>query len=189
MAVHPQLKNYRFGFRTLEENAAHLVEGVDDEVLLTSPDEGTWSVAQIFDHLNATGKPLLNALQDAIRAGQEKGPYGNPPFEYGIVSRWFIRAMRPSSTWSLPAPPVLQPAKSAQIDPFETLYIFRGLQNQFADCVSEAEGLDLRRIRVPSPSVPIFRVSMGAWFEATIAHEQRHLDQAREVLSAVSVTG
>ena len=183
-----QLAAYRSDFQALKEDAARLVADVDDSTLLTSPTEGAWSVVQIFDHLNTTGRPLLNALEAAIQDAQETGPYGEPPFEYGVVSRWFIHAMQPSSGWVLPAPPSLQPEPSATLSPSAPLQDFRDLQDQFADCVTSAEGLDLRRIRIPSPALPFFRFSLGAWFEATIAHERRHFEQARRCLSTLDST-
>jgi hypothetical protein len=112
-----QLAAYRSDFQALKEDATRLVADVDDSTLLTSPTEGAWSVVQIFDNLNTTGRPLLNALEAAIQDAQETGPYGEPPFEYGVVSRWFIHAMQPSSGWVLPAPPSLQPEPSATLSP------------------------------------------------------------------------
>lgn len=62
-----QLEDYRSGFQALKEDAARLAADVDDSMLLTPPTEGTWSVAQIFGHLNTAGRPLLNALEDTIQ--------------------------------------------------------------------------------------------------------------------------
>lgn len=182
--MHSQLEEYQSDFRTIKTEATRLVEELDEETLRTPPDDDTWSVAQVFDHLNTTVWPLLNELENAIQTGQDNGPYGTPPFEYGVVSRWFIRSMKPSS-WALPAPSVLQPEESNTLYPHETIEEFRGLQDQFANCVESAEGLDLRRIRVGSPVFPLLRISIGAWFEATIAHERRHLAQIRNLLPLV----
>jgi hypothetical protein len=90
--------------------------------------------------------------------------------------------MKPSSDWTFTAPSVFEPDTPETLYPRETVEEFRGLQDQFASCVGQAEGLDLRRIRVASPAVPLLRISLGAWFEATIAHEERHLRQAERVL-------
>lgn len=62
---------------------------------------------------------------------------------------------------------------------------FLALQDELAEHVNEAEGIDLRRLRLSSPAIPLLRISLGAWFEATLAHERRHLSQARRVLSTV----
>lgn len=180
--MHPQLDEYRSGFRSLKDEATTLVADVDADTLRRPPDAETWSVVQLFDHMNTAGWLLLHSIEDAIRTAQRKGPHGEPPFEYGFVSRWFVRSMRPSSGWTFTAPSVFEPDPPHTLHPNEVVEEFRGLQDQFADCVTAAEGLDLRRIRVPSPAVPLLRISMGAWFESTLAHEERHLAHAREVL-------
>jgi len=180
--MHTQLDEYQSRFHALKEEATTLVEGVEEDLLLARPDAETWSVAQIFDHVNTAGWLLLNPLEEAVQSGHERERYGEPPFQYGFVSRWFVRSMKPSSGWTFTAPSVFEPDTPETLYPRETVEEFRGLQDQFAGCVGQAEGLDLRRIRVSSPAVPLLRISLGAWFEATLAHEERHLRQAERVL-------
>lgn len=180
--MHPQLEAYRTGFHDLKTEATALIGEADDARLATPPDAETWAVVQLFDHMNTAGWLLLHELEDAIQAGRRDGPFGEPPFEYGFVSRWFVRSVEPSSGWSFTAPSVFEPDAPSMLHPDEVTEEFRGLQDQFADCVAAADGLDLRRIRVSSPAVPLLRISLGAWFEATLAHERRHLAQARAVL-------
>jgi hypothetical protein len=183
--MHPQLDAYQSGFRALKDEATALVADVDADTLRRPPGAETWSVAQILDHVNTAGWLLLKDLETAIEKGKAEGPYGEPPFRYGIVSRWFVRSMQPSSGWTFTAPSVFEPDTADTLYPDEGVEEFRGLQDQFAGCVAEANGLNLRRIRVASPAVPLLRISLGAWFEATLAHERRHLEQAREVLQTL----
>ena len=184
--MHAQLEDYQSTFRSLKDEATTLVAGVEAERLQHPPDGETWSVAQIFNHMNTAGWLLLNTLEDAIEQAREEGPYGEPPFRYGFVSRWFVRSMKPSSGWTFTAPSIFEPEASETLYPDEAVEEFRALQDQFANCVASAEGLDLRRLRVGSPAVPLLRISVGAWFEATVAHERRHLEQARTVLEALT---
>ena len=48
--------------------------------------------------------------------------------------------------------------------------------------LNSANGLDLERIRVRSPAVPLIKLSLGAAFEIQAAHERRHLLQAEQLL-------
>lgn len=185
--MHEQLERYRSEFLSLKEEATALATRVDEDVLRRPPDSDAWSVAQIFDHMNTAGWLLLNSLEQAIQDAREDGPYGDPPFRYGFISRWFVRSMEPSSGWTFTAPSVFEPERAGTLYPGETMEEFRALQDQFAACVVDADGLDLRRLRVSSPAVPLLRISVGAWFEATVAHERRHLKQARDVLRAHGV--
>lgn len=186
--MHSQLEGYRTGFIRLKETATTLTEGLEEDALSAQPDPETWSVTQVFDHLNTAGWLLLRPLEDAIQSGQDNGPYGSPPFRYGFISRWFIRSMQPSSGWTFPAPSVFEPDAPEALHPQETIDEFCALQEHFADCVTAAKGLDLRRIRVASPALPLLRISLGAWFESTLAHEERHLEQARRILHTLEAT-
>lgn len=183
--MHPQLDRYRSGFIDLKDEATRLVADANADTLSVRPDPETWSAVQCLDHLNTAGWLLLRSMEDAIQQGQAEGPYGDPPFEYGFFSRWFVHSMKPSSGWTFSAPSVFEPDAPNTLYPGEVIDEFAALQDQFSACVVEAEGLDLRGIRVPSPAVPLLRISLGAWFEATLAHEQRHLTQARRTLNAV----
>ena len=183
--MHPQLDGYHAGFTDLKEDATSLVDDVDADALTARPDSERWSAIQCIDHLNTAGWLLLRSMEDAIQGGRAEGPYGEPPFQYGFVSRWFVRSMEPSSSWTFTAPSVYEPDPPNTLYPNEAMDEFLALQDQFSACVVDAEGLDLRRIRLPSPAVPLLRISLGAWFEATLAHERRHLTQARRTLNTV----
>lgn len=186
--MHPQLDDYRTGFADLKEDATSLFNDVDSDVLTARPDPEQWSAVQCIDHLNTAGWLLLRSMEAAIQTGQAEGPYGEPPFKYGFVSRWFVQVLEPSSGWSFDAPPLFEPDDPNTLYPDEVVGEFLALQDQFSACVVDAEGLDLRRIRLPSPVVPLLRISLGAWFEASLAHEHRHLAQARRTLNTVRAT-
>lgn len=183
--MHAQLEDYRSGFIALKDDATRLVDDVEADLLARRPDPETWAVVQVFDHVNTAGWLLLNPMEDAIQTGRAEGPYGEPPFQYGMISRWFVRSMQPSSGWTFTAPSVFEPDDEQTLRPGEVVEEFRALQDQFAACVAHAEGLDLRRIRIPSPAVPLLYISLGAWFEASVAHQRRHLEQARQILAAL----
>jgi len=50
-----QLANYRQGFLDRKAEAQALCDGVDEARLAVVPDDESWSVAQIFDHMNTVG--------------------------------------------------------------------------------------------------------------------------------------
>lgn len=183
--MHPQLDGYRSGFADLKDEAMALVSDVDAETLRAQPAPERWSTVQCIDHLNMAGWLLLQSMERVIQQGQAEGPYGEPPFEYGFVSRWFVRVLKPSSDWTFDAPSLFEPDAPNTLYPGEITDAFMALQDQFSECVVNAEGLNLRSIRLSSPAIPLLRISLGAWFEATLAHERRHLGQARRILNSV----
>ncbi|PEN14315.1 hypothetical protein CRI94_04560 [Longibacter salinarum] len=180
----PQIERYLQGFRDIKSNAEALVHGTDDEILNTPPAPDAWSAIQCFDHLNTAGWLLLARMERSINDAEENGPYGEGPFEYGFVSRMMIRLMQPSSRLSIPAPASYAPDAHNTLEPHAVTTEFLQLQDDLIHCCERSTGLDLRNVRVASPAVPIVSISLGAWYEATIAHEERHLAQARNAVRA-----
>jgi hypothetical protein len=179
--MHSQLTEYETGFRDVQDETVALTDGIDADRLRASPGPDRWSVVQIYDHMNTSGKLLLGELETAVETGHDNETYGEPPFEYGFMSRWWISLLQPSG-WDLPPPSETEPPASETLAPDAVIDEFCTLQDRFRDCVRAAEGLDLRRIRLGSPALPLVRFSLGAWFEAHLGHEQRHLAQARRTL-------
>jgi hypothetical protein len=185
LLMHSQLDDYQSGFIDFKDEATTLVADVDRSLLKAQPDPDTWSAVQCIDHLNTAGWLLLRSMEKNIQRARAEGPHGNPPFDYGFVSRWFVHVMEPSSGWTFDAPSLFEPDAPNTLYPNEVVDEFLALQGEFAECVETTEGLDLRRLRLSSPAIPLLRVSLGAWFEATLAHQRRHLNQARRVLRTV----
>jgi hypothetical protein len=57
------------------------------------------------------------------------------------------------------------------------------------DRVRRSSGLDLGRIKFRSPLIPLLRLSLGTWFQFLLAHERRHLWQARQVRQELRFPG
>lgn len=180
-----QIDEYANRFREIKTDAEALINNTDDSTLRTPPAPGEWSAVQCLDHLNTAGWLLLARIERQINDAQENGPYGEEPFQYGFVSRMFIRLMNPESRLSIPAPPSYEPEMKDTLEPHAVATEFLQLQDDLLGCIERSRGLDLRRVRVPSPALPIVSLSLGAWYEATIAHEKRHLTQARNAVARV----
>lgn len=180
-----QLEEYARDFKALKSEAETLVADAGEAELNQAPASGAWTAVQCLAHLNTAGWLLLARMERQIDEARENGPYGDPPFTYGFVSRTFVRMMQPDSTLSIPSPPSYKPDPPYTLTSGAVTEEFLQLQDDLLACVEQSEGLDLRRVRVPSPALPILSISLGAWYEATIAHERRHLAQARRAVEAV----
>lgn len=176
------LHRYREAFREMGAEATALTTSLTEEQFNWKPAPDRWSVGQCIDHLNTAGYALIPRLETALRTGREKGLTGAPPFRYGFVSRWFVRFNEPSSGYKMKTFKAYEPTTGRRLEKEKTVRRFVDLQEQLAAKVEEAEGLDLRKIRAPSPVSRWLRLSVGAWFEGTLAHEKRHVAQARAVM-------
>ena len=179
-----ELAAYRDRFAEIRDEAAALIDECSADTFNAAPDPGRWSVGQCFEHLIKAGDPLAYAIDEALTKAETQGPYGDSPFAYGLVSRLFIWSLQPDAPISMPAPGSYTP-DDKPLDPAAVRASFVDLQDRFIHCIERAPGLDIARIKVGSPAMSWFRLPVGAWFAATAAHEQRHLQQAERALNAV----
>ncbi len=169
-------------FSSLKEQARQLSADMSSEQFLWKPDEQKWSVGECLDHLNALGCKLLPAIRQAIDRGHRNGIVAEPPFTYGFLSRAFVRGNEPSSRWKMKTFRIYKPDTAVNLEKDPVVAVFMQLQDDFIEQIKRSDGLDLRRIRVASPAIRMLRLSLGAWFSATVAHEKRHLKQAHRVM-------
>lgn len=167
---------YARTFRDALADAEALAGPLTPEQFNWKPSGSAWSVAECLEHLNQIAAQYLPKLEAAVRAG---GPGGTPPFRYGFLGRRFVAAMQPGSTRTKTFD-AITPAAS-HYDAEAVLKAFRAHTARFVHVCKEADGLDLRRIRLASPLLPVLRLQLGAYLEALATHELRHLDQARRV--------
>jgi hypothetical protein len=172
---------YAQGFEALKEEAHVLVNSLDEAAFNWRHDPESWSVAECLDHLNTAGTLMLPKLDKALEKGRNKDLVGQPPFNYGWLGRWWISIMQPSSRRRFKVPRVFEPS-SSDLECREVLSTFLYLQDQLIARVEASKGLDLRSVKAASAAFSLLRLPIGAWFESTIAHEQRHLAQARRVM-------
>ena len=179
----PELEVFREEFDAISGDADALLATLSDIQFYWSPDPGTWSVAQCLEHLNVTARSYLPMLDESIASAKRWGVYGTGPFHYRWFSRYFVKTMEPPVRRRFKAPAVFQPSPQSapQRKRTEIEAGFRGYQVQFVDRLRQANGVDLAKARVQSPANRWIRLDLGAAFLLMIAHERRHLWQARRL--------
>ena len=178
-ALTPELEERRRDYQAAAAEARERFGGLTEAQLAWRPEPGRWSVAECLDHLHVTGEEVLARVEAAIARGWAQGKTGVPPFRYGWLGPWFVRANAPSGR-PVPTPRVFRPREGRP--PVGALDDFLALQDELSAALERADGLDLARVRARSPVTPLLRIGIGSWFEVVAVHQQRHLAQARAVL-------
>lgn len=178
-ALVPELEARRRDYRAAAAEARERFGGLTQAQLAWRPEPGRWSVAECLDHLHVTGEEVLARVGQAAERGWARGTTGSPPFRYGWLGRWFVRANAPAGR-RVSAPKVFRPR--AGRPPVGALDDFLALQDELAAALERADGLDLARVRARSPVTPLLRIGIGSWFAVVAVHQARHLAQARAVL-------
>jgi hypothetical protein len=180
----PELEEYRAGFRWARSEIRHIIGSTDPETFNARPSGKSWSAAECVEHLSATGRELLPAFHDGIQRAREKGWLAHGPFEYGWFERWFARQ---SGADELPPrrrfkAPKLYAPEHRRYDMEGAVEGFLEIQDRYIETVQLASGVDLARIKIGSPAMPLLRLSLGMWLNSMVGHQKRHLWQAREAI-------
>ena len=178
----PEIEEFRQQFERLAADADALAASLTDEQFSWQPAPHIWSVAHCLDHLNATARTYLPALDDGIADAIRRGLYSPGPFVYNWLGRAWVWYMEPPPRVRTKAPKAFQPTVSRPRK--EIMAAFGAYHAQYLDRLRRASGLHLARARVASPIVKWLRLPLGSAFALMVAHERRHLEQARRVISA-----
>ncbi|MBM3779949.1 MAG: DinB family protein [Acidimicrobiia bacterium] len=178
----PELEAFRQEFGRLSAEVEALAGALSDEQFNWRPAPERWSVAQCIEHLNATARAYQPMLDDGISEAIRRGLYGSGPFRYSLIGRLFVRSLEPPAKRRFRAPPPFQPPPERARS--QSVPAFKAYQTQYVDRLRQANGLDLARARVRSPVAAWLRLPLGSAFLAMLAHERRHLWQARQVIES-----
>jgi DinB superfamily len=178
--VNAQLEQYRNEFESIIEDAAQLVKGLTEEEFNWRPAAGAWSIEECLAHLTMVGTIEADLVERAIEQGRSNGLTGSRKFELSAIERLILRETEPPNRHSMRAPKRFEPVHNQP--PTGIMPTFMHVQRRFLLLIERADGLDLRRVKVPTPITRFLRLSLGATFAQVAAHERRHLAQARRVL-------
>jgi hypothetical protein len=179
LALAREVDDLRRQFEQISADADALVTPLSDHQFNWRPASEAWSVAECVEHLNVTARMYLPKLDEAIADAISRGRYGEGPFRYSWLGRWFVRIQEPPAKIRVRAPKAFQPGPTRSRS--EIMAAFRAYQVQYIDRLRQANGLDLARAYVSSPAGAWIRFSLGSGFDLMAAHERRHLWQARNV--------
>jgi DinB family protein len=178
----PEIEEFRLQFEQISSDAMALCSPLSDEQFLWRPSADGWSIAECLEHLNATARVYLGMLDEGIADAIRRGVYAEGPFVYNWFGRLYVRFNEPPVRWRRHAHPSVYPGASRPRR--EILAAFRAYQVQYIDRLRQANGIDLARAHVRSPSIAWLRIPLGSGFAVMTAHERRHLWQARKITGA-----
>ena len=176
----PEIDQFRNQFEQLSADADALTAPLTDEQFTWRPGVDAWSIAECLDHLNATARVYLTALDEGISDAIRRGVYGEGPYKYNWLGRLSVQFS--DTRLRLKAPDDVKPGAGRTRR--EILAAFRAYQVQYVDRLRQANGIDLARASVRMPASSWIRIPLGSGFAVIIAHARRHLLQAKRVMEA-----
>ena len=176
----------------LQEDVKHIIAAAEhlqtaDPVKLNyCPAEGSWSVAQVLEHLNAYNRYYLPAIEKSmIHISKDTSAWFVP----GFWGNYFTKMMMPKNVYEIKnrmkAMKSYTPAKGLNVD--SVFKEFFQHQNKLLQLLDVAKRRNLDTIRIPISISKLIRFKLGDTFRFLVAHEQRHMIQARNAVKAVGV--
>jgi hypothetical protein len=178
----PELQTMLDQLDAIRQDGEAVGSGLSEAQFNWQPAPGAWSIGQCLNHLNFGVTLVLPAFDRAIAEGRAQGKTSSGPFRYGWFSRLAIASMEPPPRWRMKTP--MKKSAGSSHRAADVLPEFVRVREQLAERLRKSDGLDLARIRTISPVNRMVRLPLGAYFHFILAHDRRHLWQARQVRNA-----
>ena len=150
------------------------------EQLNWKPNSNTWSIAQNLDHLivvNETYYPVLASL----KTGTYKTPFvAKIGFMVSFLGKTVLKAVQPVRKKKMKTFPIWEPTTSNVNG--DILKRFQNHQNELIQIIEGARELVEKGVVISSPANKNIVYKLETAFDIIVSHEQRHLEQAKEIL-------
>lgn len=148
------------------------------------PNPKTWSVAQNIDHLivvNETYYPVLTSL----KAGTYKTPFmGKIGFMVSFLGKTILNSVKPDRKKKIKTFPVWEPTVGEIKG--DLLKRFENHQAELKQKIETSKELIEKGTVISSPANRNIVYKLETAFDIIVAHEQRHWEQAKEVLQLLT---
>jgi hypothetical protein len=167
--------------------SAEQMKGADKGKLVYQYDKNTWSVVQVVEHLNAYNRFYLPQIDKAL---SERNDTRNAWFNSGFWGDYFTKMMKPTNVFEvknrMKAMKKYTFPNSLNVD---TVFDeFMQHQQKLLQLLDASKERDLNVIKVPISISKMIKLKLGDTFRFIIAHEQRHMVQARNTMRKVGIS-
>ena len=153
---------------------------LSSEELNWKPNPTTWSIAQNIDHLIVINKTYFPILAD-LKSGKYQLPFlGKFGFIVSYLGKLILKAVEPSRKKKTKTFSIWEPSESNISD--DILAQFSNHQKELKREILAAKDLVKQGAVISSPANKNIVYKVETAFDVIVTHEQRHLEQAKEVL-------
>ncbi len=154
--------------------------------MVYAPDKGRWSVVQVLEHLNAYNRHYLPLIEKELSVVTHDNDVW---FNSGLWGEKFIKMMKPSNVYEITnkmkTSKKMSFPNSLNVD--AVMKEFVAGQEKLLQFLQLAKGKDLAKVHIPITLTKLIKLRLGDTFRFLIAHEQRHLIQARNTIRETGV--
>jgi hypothetical protein len=174
------MKNWTLTLDDIKRQSITEFGTLTNEQMNWKPNSGTWSIAQNLDHLI-----VVNETYYAVLLSLKEGTYKTPfiakiGFIVSFLGKTVLKAVQPDRQKKMKTFPIWEPNTSNVSD--DILKRFENHQNELKQKIEEAKDLIEKGTIISSPANRNIVYKLETAFDIIVSHEQRHLEQAKEIL-------
>ena len=156
------------------------------EQLNRRPGYDKWSVGQCLEHLNILSGYYLPSVKARLKAAQARGSAAGTKVSSGWLGRRFTNAIRHTDDsedlFNVPK----QYAPTGVRLTGTVVEAFNRQLDELLRLLLLARQVDAGAVRVPNPLYPWLRLRLTDVLEALVAHAQRYVKQAEQIVQATA---
>lgn len=144
------------------------------------PNPDKWSVGQCIDHIITSNRLYFKIFESLLDGTKPSNLWEKIPFLPGFFGKMLINTTKPIPEKAYKTVPVFEPSKSAV--PGDILTTFLETQKELVDLIKKTDTLDHKTTIITSPATKVITYSLHDLCIILSGHEERHLNQARNVM-------
>ncbi len=160
------------------------LESVPAELRITSPYEGSWTVAQCLDHMNIATELYLDQLEEKL---SNLKPAKTEVYNGTFLGGYFSKSLAPTEKGDIKSKMKTMKVFVPDDQPNYQQVASRFKKNlgRYEQILKVCEGMNLRSFKVTTALGPILKFYVGDAMKFIQAHNLRHAQQIRNILSVV----
>jgi len=170
----------------IEQTAREEFGALDVDQLNWSPGEDRWSVGHCLDHLMKANAPYFPIFENVENGTKQTTMWERLPLLPRLWGSFLLKSVSPDNKRKIPAPKVFMP--SSEPVPPNTVESFCTQQNELSAQINSLKDLKIENIIITSPALKFVTYTLRNALEIIVTHEQRHLNQAKNVLAEMNQT-
>jgi hypothetical protein len=155
-----------------------------ETALRHKPSDSGWNISEIYHHLNLVNGPCISEILKKITTPQEKE---SDILNTSWVADWIYEKVKPKENGELFRMETLKCLRLFPEDghPQKPIKDFLELQDTLHDILNHSSARDLQKLKIPFFFVKTFHFRLCDTLRLLVAHNERHMMQARKVYSEI----
>lgn len=164
---------------------AEQLHPADDALLNKKPNQNSWSIAQVLEHVNTYSAYYLPLIAAAYTSAK---PSATEEFTPGWLGNYFVGMMQPDNgTVKKKYKATSKHQPGAQLNSAQVLTSYINHQKHLIALLEKAKQHDLSKIRIPISIAPFIKLKLGDVLRFVVTHQHRHTLQMQNIFKADSI--